>query len=162
MLENVNLGARLERRTINTLNSSQHARLQLAVALLQSPDVLLLDHPTETSSGPLSYDDVQDLSQFVLNFSKTCVVNSLDEDFVNGFTDVVLNIDSNGNVEKFTGSYAAAKQSIANRERAAFSDAMEQKFRAKPGIIVTSIYASFSSNNSLPSPIYLSSARLDN
>jgi ATPase subunit of ABC transporter with duplicated ATPase domains len=132
VLDNVKLGSRLERRTISTLNSSQHARLQLAVALLQTPDVLLLDEPTETASGSLSHDDVQDLSNFVKTFSKTCIVNSKDEDFVNSFTNIVLNFDSNGNVEKMSGSYAAAKQIIANRKRAEFSEAMEQKFRARP------------------------------
>jgi ATPase subunit of ABC transporter with duplicated ATPase domains len=133
VLENVKLGARLERRTINTLNPSQHARLQLAVALLQAPDVLLLDQPTVTNSGPLSHDDVQDLTDFVSNFPKTCVVNSTDEDFLNSFTDTVLHIDSNGSVEKLTGSYAAAKQVIETRARAAMSEAMEEKYRSKPG-----------------------------
>jgi ABC transport system ATP-binding/permease protein len=132
-LENVKLGARLERRTINTLSSSQHARLQFAVSLLQVPDVLLLDQPTVTSSGPLSHDDVQDLTDFVMRFPKTCVVNSIDEDFLNSFTDTVLSVDSTGNVEKLTSSYAAAKDVIENRARSAVSEAMEEKFRAKPG-----------------------------
>ena len=135
MLENVKLGPRLERRTINTLNASQHARLQLAVALLQTPDVLLLDQPTETKAGNLSYDDIQDLTDFVSNFPKTCVVNSTDEDFLNSFTDTVLHIDANGNVEKLAGSYSSAKQVIANRARAELSEVMEEKYRAKPGNI---------------------------
>lgn len=143
LLENVKLGPRLERRTINTLNASQHARLQLAVALLQSPDVLLLDQPTETNSGPLSFDDVQDLTDFVSNFPKTCVVNSKDDDFLNSFTDTVLNIDANGNVEKFVGSYAAAKQEIGYRARQELSEAMEEKYRAKPAQDAKFTYAKF-------------------
>lgn len=134
MLENVKLGARLERRSINTLNASQHARLQLAVALLQTPDVLILDQPTVTNSGPLSYDDIQDLTDFVSKFPKTCVVNSTDEDFLNSFTDTVLHIDGTGSVEKLAGSYAEAKKIIENRARAHLSEVMEEKYRAKPGV----------------------------
>jgi macrolide transport system ATP-binding/permease protein len=133
LLENVKLGARTDRRAINTLSASQHARLQLAVALLQAPDVLLLDQPTQTASGSLSYDDVQDLTEFVANFPKTCVVNSSDEDFVNSFTDTVLNVDANGEVEKIVGSYASAKRVIESRARAAVSEAMEDKYRSRPG-----------------------------
>jgi ABC-type Mn2+/Zn2+ transport system ATPase subunit len=143
LLENVKLGARAERRIINTLSSSQHARLQLAVALLQSPDVLLLDQPTQTASGTLSQDDIQDLTDFVENFPKTCVVNSLDEDFVNSFTDVVLNVDSDGHVEKLVGSYASAKRVIESRVRAAVSEAMEEKFRARPAQDSSFSYAKF-------------------
>jgi ATPase subunit of ABC transporter with duplicated ATPase domains len=143
ILENVKLGARLERRTINTLSSSQHARLQFAVSLLQVPDVLLLDQPTVTSSGPLSHDDVQDLTDFVMRFPKTCVVNSIDEDFLNSFTDTVLSVDSTGNVEKLTSSYAAAKDVIENRARSAVSEAMEEKFRAKPAQDDNFTYAKF-------------------
>lgn len=143
VLESVKLGARLERRTINTLNAAQHARLQLAVALLQTPDVLLLDQPTVTSAGPLAHDDVQDLTDFVSNFPKTCVVSSTDEDFLNQFTDTVLHIDSNGGVEKLSGSYAAAKTVIENRARAATSAAMEEKFRSKPAEDSNFTYAKF-------------------
>lgn len=132
VLQSVKLEGRLDRRLINTLSAPQHARLQLAVALLQSPDVLLLDHPTHTSSGPLSYDDVQDLTAFVASFPKTCVVNSTDEDFMNSFTNTVLSVDSNGSVEKLVGTYAAAKQTIENRARSQLSEAIEEKFRSKP------------------------------
>jgi len=143
VLEDVKLGARLERRIVSTLNFSQHARLQFAAALLQSPDVLLLDQPTVTSAGSLSPEDARDLSDFLRNFPRTCVVNSTDEDFLNSFIDIVLHVGTDGSVEKLNGTYSDAKKVIELRARAALSASIEEKFRANPVQKEENTYASF-------------------
>jgi ATPase subunit of ABC transporter with duplicated ATPase domains len=100
---------------ISELSASEKARLQLAVALVQSPDILLLDNPTKTKNGVFSDNDIKKIIEFILKFPKTCVVNSSDVDFLNSFSDNVLNVTEDGRVELFIGSYTSAQNTIDER-----------------------------------------------
>ncbi|MEI7578675.1 MAG: ATP-binding cassette domain-containing protein [bacterium] len=112
----VNLDVPLERR-IRELSGGQKARILLAYALVQDPDILLLDEPTNN----LDQTGIEHLTEFLIMYPKTCLVISHDADFLNCFTEGVLNLDINTHkVEQFVGNYYDVLEEIAaqiERER---------------------------------------------
>jgi ATP-binding cassette, subfamily F, member 3 len=97
-------------RIVGELSGGQKARLLLAYALISDPDVLLLDEPTNN----LDKDGIEFLTAFLVNYKKTCMVISHDADFLNCFTDGVLNLDIHTKkVEQFVGDYYDVIEEIA-------------------------------------------------
>lgn len=89
-------------KTVKELSGGQKARLLLAYALISNPDILLLDEPTNN----LDQTGIEHLTGFLINYKKTCIVISHDSDFLNAFTDGVLNLDVHTHkVEQFVGNY---------------------------------------------------------
>ncbi len=108
ILKVVNLNIPLE-KTVQELSGGQKARLLLAFALIQDPDILLLDEPTNN----LDYEGIIHLTEFLINYKKTCIVISHDADFLNSFTDGVLNLNVQSHtVEQFVGNYYDVIQQI--------------------------------------------------
>lgn len=101
ILRTVNLDIPLE-KTVRELSGGQKARLLLAFALYSEPDILLLDEPTNN----LDKAGIEHLTEFLINYKKTCIVISHDAPFLNSFTDGVLNLDvQTHKVEQFAGNY---------------------------------------------------------
>ena len=101
ILRTVNLEIPLE-KTVRELSGGQKARLLLAFALYSEPDILLLDEPTNN----LDKSGIEHLTEFLINYKKTCIVISHDAPFLNSFTDGVLNLDvQTHKVEQFAGNY---------------------------------------------------------
>jgi len=99
-------------RIVKSLSGGQQARLLLASALIQNPDVLLLDEPTNN----LDKAGIEHLTEFIINYPKTCVVISHDADFLNAFTQGVLYLDVfTKKVEQYTGDYFAVVEEIRIR-----------------------------------------------
>lgn len=111
VLETVELEAPLTRE-IKTFSGGQQARLLLAAALIQEPDLLLLDEPTNN----LDINGIDRLTEFIIGCSKTCLVISHDEGFLNTFTDSVLYLDSfTHKIESYEGNYIDVKREISKR-----------------------------------------------
>ncbi|MDP3975601.1 MAG: ATP-binding cassette domain-containing protein, partial [bacterium] len=87
-LEVVNLSTPFDKK-IKDFSGGQMARLLLAYALIQEPDILLLDEPTNN----LDADGIDHLTCFLIGYQKTVIVISHDANFLNAFTDGVLNLD---------------------------------------------------------------------
>lgn len=101
ILEVVHLKAPLDKK-IKDFSGGQQARLLLAYALIQKPDILLLDEPTNN----LDADGIMHLTQFLMEYPKTCLVISHDANFLNAFTQGVLYLDSyTHKVEQYLGDY---------------------------------------------------------
>ena len=111
VLEVVNLKAPHD-KIVRTFSGGQQARLLLASALIQDPDLLILDEPTNN----LDKAGIAHLTQFLMNYNKTCIVISHDADFLNSFTDGVLYLDIfTRKVEQYLGDYYVVIAEIADR-----------------------------------------------
>ena len=109
----VNLNAPYE-RIVKSFSGGQQARLLLASALIQDPDLLLLDEPTNN----LDKAGIKHLTQFLLDYKKTCVVISHDADFLNTFTQGVLYLDIfTHKVEQYVGNYFDVVEEITIQYR---------------------------------------------
>ncbi len=113
----VHLEAPLDKK-IKEFSGGQQARLLLALPLIQQPDILLLDEPTNN----LDADGITRLTQFLMEYPKTCLVISHDANFLNAFTQGVLYLDSyTHKVEQYLGNYYDVLSEIEariERERA--------------------------------------------
>jgi len=110
-LEGVNLKAP-HAKIIKSFSGGQQARLLLASALIQDPDLLILDEPTNN----LDKAGIAHLTQFLMSYDKTCIVISHDADFLNMFTDGVLYLDVfTHKVEQYLGDYYVVVAEIAER-----------------------------------------------
>lgn len=95
---------------VRELSGGQKARILLAYALIQEPDILLLDEPTNN----LDKEGINHLTDFLKYYWNTCIVISHDADFLNSFTDGVLNVDVyTQKVEQFVGDYFDVIDQIA-------------------------------------------------
>ncbi len=107
----VHLDAPLD-RIIGSFSGGQQARLLLAAALIQEPDLLLLDEPTNN----LDTDGIAHLTDFLVDYKKTCIVISHDAEFLNAFTDGVLYLDVfTHKVEQYVGNYYNVVEEISAR-----------------------------------------------
>ncbi|MBU4351333.1 ATP-binding cassette domain-containing protein [Patescibacteria group bacterium] len=101
VLEIVNLIAPHD-KIIKSFSGGQQARLLLASALIQNPDLLLLDEPTNN----LDKEGIKHLTQFLIDYKKTCIVISHDANFLNAFTQGVLYLDMfTCKIEWYVGNY---------------------------------------------------------
>ncbi len=109
ILETVNLNIPFTKK-VKELSGGQKARLLLAYSLISNPDVLLLDEPTNN----LDKVGISHLTNFLINYQKTCIVISHDAKFLNQFTDGVLNLDIHTHrIEQFVGNYFDVIDEIA-------------------------------------------------
>jgi len=100
-------------KIIKSFSGGQQARLLLASALIQNPDLLLLDEPTNN----LDKAGIEHLTQFLINYDKTCIVISHDAEFLNSFTDGVLYLDVfTRKIEQYTGNYFDVREQITIRQ----------------------------------------------
>lgn len=124
VLDVVNLQVVLDKK-VKDLSGGQKARLLLAYALIQDPDILLLDEPTNN----LDQTGIEHLTGFLMYYPKTVIVISHDADFLNMFTDGVLNLDVyTHKVEQFVGNYYDVIEQIdQQRERERLANARIEK-----------------------------------
>ncbi len=132
VLEVVNLKGheKVHDRIIKSFSGGQQARLLLASALIQSPDLLLLDEPTNN----LDKAGIEHLTQFLKNYTKTCIVISHDAGFLNAFTHGVLYLDVfTHKVEQYVGDYfdvvtqISARLERENRKNAQLAKLIQEK-----------------------------------
>lgn len=124
VLEIVHLKTTLDKK-IKQFSGGQQARLLLAYALIQEPDILLLDEPTNN----LDAQGIEHLTQFLIEYPKTCIVISHDATFLNAFTDGVLYLDSyTHKIEQYIGDYYSVLGEIEARiERERMKNAQLKK-----------------------------------
>ncbi len=109
VLDAVHLTAPLDKK-ISAFSGGQKARLLLAFALIQDPELLLLDEPTNN----LDAEGILHLTQFLMEYDKTCIVISHDAGFLNSFTHGVLYLDAfMHKVQQYVGDYVDVVEQIA-------------------------------------------------
>ena len=124
VMEAVNLQVPLDRR-VGDLSGGQQARLLIAFALIEKPDVLLLVEPTNN----LDKAGIDHLIEFLVMYDKTVIVISHDADFLNCFTEGVIYLDVfTKQTELYVGDYYSVTEEIAQRvEREEKKNAQLQK-----------------------------------
>lgn len=111
VLEIVNLEAKHDKK-IKLFSGGQQARLLMASALIQDPDLLILDEPTNN----LDQAGIDHLIAFLMTYEKTCVVISHDANFLNCFTDGVLYLDIfTKKIHQYIGDYFTVVEEIAEQ-----------------------------------------------
>lgn len=88
---------------ISKMSGGQRSKIILAKVILENPNVILLDEPTNY----LDVAHVQWLVDYLNNFDGTFMVISHDYDFLEKITDCILNI-SFGNIKKYRGDFKKA------------------------------------------------------
>ncbi|MFC6316220.1 ABC-F family ATP-binding cassette domain-containing protein [Lapidilactobacillus achengensis] len=95
---------------VAALSGGQRSRIILAKLLLQQPDVMVLDEPTNY----LDTKHIDWLTDFLRAFKGAYLVISHDYNFLEGITNCILDIEF-GQITRYTGDLAAAfKQKDAN------------------------------------------------
>jgi ATP-binding cassette subfamily F protein 3 len=130
VLDAVNLHVADHDKVIRTFSGGQQARLLLAYALIQNPDLLLLDEPTNN----LDKGGIAHLTNFLVEYKKTCIVISHDAAFLNAFTDGVLYLDVyTQKIEQYVGNYTDVVAEISariekeNRKNALLAKEIQEK-----------------------------------
>jgi len=108
VLEIVNLKADYGKK-IKMFSGGQQARILMASALIQNPDLLILDEPTNN----LDQEGIDHLTGFLMSYEKTCIVISHDANFLNCFTDGVLYLDVfSRKIHQYIGNYYMVVEEI--------------------------------------------------
>jgi ATPase subunit of ABC transporter with duplicated ATPase domains len=111
VLDIVNLKANHDKK-IKSFSGGQQARILMASALIQDPDILILDEPTNN----LDQEGINHLTSFLMMYEKTVLVISHDADFLNCFTDGVLYLDVfSKQVHQYNGDYYTVVEEIAEQ-----------------------------------------------
>lgn len=87
-------------KNVNSLSGGERTRLMLGKILLQKPDIILLDEPTNY----LDIASVEWLENYILNISSAVIIVSHDRYFINKTCSSVLEI-SNGMSMQYNGNY---------------------------------------------------------
>jgi len=124
MLSNLGIKTELHTSLMKDLDGQQKVRVLLAQALFGSPDVLIMDEPT----NDLDYETISWLENFLANYDNTVIVVSHDRHFLDSVCTHISDIDF-GKINHFSGNYTFWYESsqLAARQRAQQNKKAEEK-----------------------------------
>ncbi|OIQ29039.1 MAG: ABC-F family ATPase [Bacteroidetes bacterium MedPE-SWsnd-G2] len=124
MLSNLGIKEDLHYTLMKDLDGKQKVRVLLAQALFGSPDVLIMDEPT----NDLDYETITWLEHFLANYDKCVIVVSHDRHFLDAVCTHISDIDF-GKINHFSGNYTFWYESsqLAARQRAQQNKKAEDK-----------------------------------
>ncbi|MDR5590790.1 ABC-F family ATP-binding cassette domain-containing protein [Christiangramia sp. SM2212] len=124
MLSNLGIKTDLHYSQMKDLDGKQKVRVLLAQALFGSPDVLIMDEPT----NDLDYETISWLENFLANYDNTVIVVSHDRHFLDSVCTHISDIDF-GKINHFSGNYTFWYESsqLAARQRAQQNKKAEEK-----------------------------------
>lgn len=85
---------------IKNLSGGERAKIMLSKLLLEEPDVMLLDEPTNF----LDIEHIDWLKKYLNGYKKTFLVISHDTAFLDSVCKFIINIE-NGQIKKYSGNY---------------------------------------------------------
>lgn len=99
-------------KKVKDLSGGQKGRLLIASALIQEPDILLMDEPTNN----LDKEGIKLLTEFMKTYEGTSIVISHDEKFLNEFTHGILYVNvQNNTIQQYVGNYYKALDEIQRK-----------------------------------------------
>lgn len=124
MLSNLDIKEELHYTAMSDLDGKQKVRVLLAQALFGSPDVLIMDEPT----NDLDYETIAWLETFLANYENCVIVVSHDRHFLDAVCTHISDIDFN-KISHFSGNYSFWYESsqLAARQRAQQHKKAEEK-----------------------------------
>lgn len=124
MLSNLGIKTDLHYSLMSDLDGKQKVRVLLAQALFGSPDVLIMDEPT----NDLDYETISWLENFLANYDNCVIVVSHDRHFLDAVCTHISDIDF-GKINHYTGNYTFWYESsqLAAKQRAQQNKKAEEK-----------------------------------
>ena len=124
MLSNLGINESFHYTLMSDLDPKLKVRVLLAQALFGTPDVLIMDEPT----NDLDYDTISWLEHFLADYENTVIVVSHDRHFLDAVCTHIADIDF-GKLNMFSGNYTFWYESsqLALRQRAQQNKKAEEK-----------------------------------
>ncbi|MDX1277872.1 ABC-F family ATP-binding cassette domain-containing protein [Oceanihabitans sediminis] len=124
MLSNLGIKEDFHYTLMKDLDGKQKVRVLLAQALFGSPDVLIMDEPT----NDLDYETISWLENFLANYDNCVIVVSHDRHFLDAVCTHISDIDF-GKINHFSGNYTFWYESsqLAARQHAQQNKKAEEK-----------------------------------
>lgn len=124
MLSNLGIKEDLHYSLMGDLDGKQKVRVLLAQALFGSPDVLIMDEPT----NDLDYETISWLENFLANYDNCVIVVSHDRHFLDAVCTHISDIDF-GKINHYSGNYTFWYESsqLAAKQRAQQNKKAEEK-----------------------------------
>ncbi|WP_298548836.1 ATP-binding cassette domain-containing protein [uncultured Aquimarina sp.] len=124
MLSNLGIKEDLHYTSMADLDTKQRVRVLLAQCLFGTPDVLIMDEPT----NDLDYETISWLEHFLANYDNTVIVVSHDRHFLDSVCTHISDIDF-GKINNYSGNYTFWYESsqLAARQRAQQNKKAEEK-----------------------------------
>jgi ATP-binding cassette subfamily F protein uup len=113
---------------IHKLSGGERRRLFLLRVLLQSPNLLILDEPT----NDLDVQTLSILEDYIEEFNGCVIVVSHDRYFLDRTVDTIFAFEGDGKIEIYPGNYSVYLEFKQDREAAARQDQRQDKSSAKP------------------------------
>ncbi len=128
---------------VSKLSGGQRSKIILAKILLENPDMILLDEPTNY----LDTNHIEWLSDYLNNFSGAFIVISHDYGFLDKIVNCIADIEF-GKITKYTGSLKqVTKQKAANKETYMKAYTKQQEKIAKTKAYIRKFKAGSRSNS---------------
>jgi len=124
MLSNLDIKEEFHHSLMSDLDGKQKVRVLLAQALFGSPDVLIMDEPT----NDLDYETILWLENFLANYDNCVIVVSHDRHFLDAVCTQISDIDFN-KINHYSGNYTFWYESsqLASKQRSQQNKKAEEK-----------------------------------
>lgn len=124
LLSNLGISEQVHFSLMKDLDGKQKVRILLAQALFGTPDVLIMDEPT----NDLDYETITWLENFIANYENCVIVVSHDRHFLDSVCTHISDIDF-GKINHFSGNYTFWYESsqLAARQRSQQNKKAEEK-----------------------------------
>lgn len=124
LLSNLGISEHIHYSLMKDLDGKQKVRVLLAQALFGTPDVLIMDEPT----NDLDYETITWLENFIANYENCVIVVSHDRHFLDSVCTHISDIDF-GKINHFSGNYTFWYESsqLAARQRSQQNKKAEEK-----------------------------------
>jgi len=106
-----------------TLSGGEKKRLQLLLVLVQKPNFLILDEPT----NDLDIDTLNILEDYLQEFEGCLIIVSHDRYFMDRLTDHLFIFEGNGKIRDFSGNYSDYRSFLEEQKQAETKAVRENK-----------------------------------
>lgn len=131
MLEKFLFPPDLQWNTIEKLSGGERRRLFLLRVIMEAPNILLLDEP----SNDLDIETLAILEDFLENFRGAVIVVSHDRYFLDKVVDQIFEFQSDGTLKSFPGGYSDYLEQVTEQAKLEKRDASKSKVSMKDGEI---------------------------